>query len=104
MMAVVHIYGVTGALLFVMGVYGLMTQPHLLKKLLGLNIASAGVFLLMVALAYRGEKLDPVPHALVLTGIVISVSATAYAVALAARLTRVTGSPTLEAPGGEEDA
>jgi len=101
-MMVVHIYGLTGVLLFVMGVYGLMTQPHLLKKLLSLNVASAGVFLLMVAMAYRGEKLDPVPHALVLTGIVISVSATAYAVALAARLFRMTGSPTLDDPGSDD--
>ncbi|HMO51418.1 MAG TPA: NADH-quinone oxidoreductase subunit K [Kiritimatiellia bacterium] len=101
-MTVVSIYGITGVLLFVMGVFGLMTQPHLLKKLLSLNIASAGVFLLMVALAYRGDKLDPVPHALVLTGIVISVSATAYAVALAARLQKITGSPTLEEPAVDE--
>ena len=95
-MSVAHLYGIAGVLLFVMGVYGLLTQPHMLKKLLSLNVASGGVFLLMVALAFRGDQPDPVPHALVLTGIVISVSATAYAVALAARLYRATGSVTLE--------
>ncbi len=101
-MTLLHTYGITGILLFVLGIYGLMVQPHLLKKLLSLNIASAGVFLLMVVLAFRGGRLDPVPHALVLTGIVISVSATAYAVALAARLLRATGSATLEQPGSKD--
>ena len=98
-MSPVHVYGVASVLLLVVGLYGFILQPHLLKKLLSLNIASSGVFLMMVALAYRGGNPDPVPHALVLTGIVISVSATAYAVALASRLYRATGSATLEGPG-----
>jgi multicomponent Na+:H+ antiporter subunit C len=98
-MSPVHLYGLTGVLLLVLGLYGFLLQPHLLKKLLCLNIASAGVFLIMVALAYGRGTPDPVPHALVLTGIVISVSATAYGVALAARLYRATGSATLEHPG-----
>jgi len=48
----------------------------------------AGVFMLLIAVAYRGPGLppDPVPHALVLTGIVVAVSATALALALVRRL------------------
>jgi len=48
----------------------------------------AGVFMLLIAVAYRGPGLppDPLPHALVLTGIVVAVSATALALALARRL------------------
>ncbi|HMP73891.1 MAG TPA: cation:proton antiporter subunit C [Kiritimatiellia bacterium] len=102
-MTVMHLFGLTGVALFCIGLFGVMTKPHLLKKLLSLNIASAGVFLLMVALASRGDRPDPVPHALVLTGIVISVSATAYAVGLAARLHRATGMVTLEVKP-EDDA
>jgi multicomponent Na+:H+ antiporter subunit C len=44
----------------------------------------------LVAVAYRGlEKApDPIPHALVLTGIVVAVSATALALTLGQRLER----------------
>ncbi len=55
---------------------------------LSINVCGAGVFLVFVTLAYRGSELppDPVPHALVLTGIVVAVSATALALALGRRL------------------
>jgi len=48
----------------------------------------AGVFHVLVAVAYRGLDAapDPVPQALVLTGIVVAVSATALALALGQRL------------------
>jgi len=95
-MSVAQLYAIAGVLLLVMGLYGVLAQPHLLKKIVCVNISAGGVFLFIVALAYRGGQPDPVPHALVLTGIVISMSATAYAVALAARLFRDTGLTTLE--------
>jgi len=55
---------------------------------LALNVMGAGVFLVLIAVAYRGAgtPADPVPHALVLTGIVVAVSATALALALGKRL------------------
>jgi multicomponent Na+:H+ antiporter subunit C len=101
-MSTVHIYVVAGVLLFVLGLYGLITQPHLMKKIISLNVASAGVFLVLVALAFRRAVPDPVPHALVLTGIVIAVSATAYAVALAGRVFQITGSASLDKKEGEQ--
>jgi hypothetical protein len=57
---------------------------------LAINVMGAGVFMMLIAVAYRGPDLapDPVPHALVLTGIVVAVSATALALALARRLDR----------------
>jgi multicomponent Na+:H+ antiporter subunit C len=93
------LYLLTATLLLVIGLFGLLTHPHLLKKLLGLNIMAAGIFLLLVAVADRGATPDPVPHALVLTGIVVSVSATAFGVALAIRLYRVTGRTDLDGDG-----
>ncbi|MFW6346701.1 MAG: sodium:proton antiporter [Halomonas sp.] len=64
-------------------VYGLITQAHLLRRILALNLLGNAVFLLLVALARRGpQAADPIPHAMVLTGIVIAVSATAFALAL----------------------
>ena len=41
------------------------------------------------------EQPDPVPHAMVLTGIVVAVSATAFALVLARRIYSVTGSTRL---------
>ena len=64
-----------------------MHKP-LLRKLIALNVMGAGVFHVLVAVAYRGLDAgpDPVPQALVLTGIVVAVSATALALALSQRL------------------
>ncbi len=91
-----HLYLAAAAVVFATGLYGFFAQPHLLKKLLALNVSASGIFLMLVAFAARGSTPDPVPHALVLTGIVISVSATAYGIALAAKLFRMTGRATLE--------
>ena len=62
----------------------------LLFKLLALNLMGSGVFLLFGVIARRGAAAglagDPVPQALVITGIVVAFSATAIAVALLLRL------------------
>ncbi len=80
-------YTVVGAVLLAMGIWGVVALGPPLRKLLALNIGSSGVFLIFVAVAYRAGRaaIDPVPHALVLTGIVVSVSATALGVALMLR-------------------
>lgn len=92
------LYAVTGAVLFCVGLYGLMTRPHLLHKVLALNIVSSGVFLVIVAIARRvpGAMPDPLPHAMVLTGIVVTVSSTAFALALVKRIFTETGCTDLE--------
>lgn len=88
----VHLYGLCGTALFGLGLWGAIAQRHLLRKIIGLNIMGAGVFMVLVALATRtGSSPDPVPHAMVLTGVVVSVSATALALALLRRLHRETG-------------
>ena len=48
----------------------------------------SGAFLVFVGLAQRDGAVDPVPQAMVLTGIVVAVAATALALALARRLDR----------------
>jgi multicomponent Na+:H+ antiporter subunit C len=83
------IYALTGVLLFVMGAAGVVLLDHLLRKILAFNLLGSGAFLVMVGLAQRGGGVDPVPHAMVLTGIVVSVAATALALALARRLLAV---------------
>lgn len=82
------LYTLTGILLFATGLAGAFVLDHALRKILALNIMGSGILLLLVSLAYRGfdDAADPVPHALVLTGIVVAVAATAVGLALAARL------------------
>jgi multicomponent Na+:H+ antiporter subunit C len=79
-------YLVLAAVLFVLGLHGLFVCRHPLRKILALNVLTTAVFLLLVTVARLAEPLDPVPHAMVLTGIVVTVSTTAVALALAARL------------------
>lgn len=81
-------YALTGAALVAIGLYGLVARVHVLRQILAVNIMGAGVFLVLVAGAHRRPEgaIDPVPHAMVLTGIVVAVSATAVALALARRL------------------
>ena len=71
----------------------------MLRRLLGLNVLGSGVFMMLVALASRTTDIatrpDPVPHAMVLTGIVVAVSATALALALLRRMHVHEGSPRL---------
>ncbi len=82
------VYGLAGAGLFAMGLYGALLRRSVLGRILSINVCGAGVFMMLVAIAYRGLERtpDPVPHALVLTGIVVAVSATALALALGRRL------------------
>lgn len=93
--------GITGALLVGLGLYGLITDPQPLRKLLAFNLLGSGVFLLFGVLARRGAAAgiaaDPVPQAMVITGIVVAFSATALAVALLLRFFDATGRSTLRA-------
>ena len=96
-----QLYGVTGVALFGLGIYGLIAHAHLIRKILAMNIMGSGIFLLLVSVALRatGEVPDPVPHAMVLTGIVVAVSATALALALTRRIHTETGRNSLPGDG-----
>jgi len=82
--------GLTGAALVGLGLYGLLVHPHPLRKIVGFNLLGSGVFLVFGIIARKGAAAgfaaDPVPQAMVITGIVIAFSATALAVALLLRL------------------
>lgn len=88
------LYGATGALTIFLGLYGLILRPNAVRKIVAVNVVGSGVFLLFGAVADRaapGPGGDPVPHAMVITGIVVALSATALAAALVLRLSRDTG-------------
>lgn len=96
------LYTVSSVLLFCIGLYGLIVHAHLVRKILAVNIIGNGIFLLLVNAAQRSPQAgpDPVPHAMVLTGIVVTVSATAYALVLTRRVFAETGQACLPKAGG----
>jgi len=83
-------YGLLGATLAGIGLYGLIVHPHVLRKILSFNLLGSGVFLIAGVVARRGADAglpgDPVLQGLVITGIIVAFSATALAVALLLRL------------------
>lgn len=95
------------ALLTLTGLYGLLRHPNLMRKLMGLNILQVSVILFYLLLAYktgaeppilgpadpsRAELyVNPLPHALMLTAIVVGVSTTGVALALIIRIHRLYG-------------
>lgn len=82
--------------LFVIGLYTVLTHSNLLKRIIGVNIMETSVFLFFVSIGFiRGAKapiiekltgeqfyVNPLPSAMILTGIVVAVSITAYALSL----------------------
>ena len=93
------LFGYCGAVLVGLGLFGLVTNPEILRKIVAFNVLGSGVFLLFGVIARRGAAAglgaDPVPQALVITGIVVAFSATAMAVALLVRLNKETGQVTM---------
>ena len=92
-MSAAFTYALVGIGLFCLGLYALIVYAHLLRKILAINVMGSGVFVVLVALAKRtGDAVpDPVPHAMVITGIVVAVSATALALTLMLKLTAANG-------------
>jgi len=95
-----HAY-VTFTLLLCTGLYMLIANRNLIKKVIGLNLFQTAIFLLFIASAYvqggripivhKGEVggetfVSPLPQVLVLTAIVVGVSLTAVALALCLRI------------------
>ncbi len=103
-------YAVTASLLFAVGFLHVLLHPDLIRKVVAFNIMDSSVFLL---LASRGmiagrtaailtdggadpsRYVNPIPAGLVLTGIVVSVSVSAFALALIQRLYGVYGTTDL---------
>lgn len=85
------VFALTGAALVGLGVYGLLARPHMLRRIIAFNLIGSGLFLFFGAAGARGAGLDPIPQALIITGIVVALSASALAVGLVVALARSTG-------------
>lgn len=87
-MGIDMVYGLTGVAVFAIGMLGALFAQDRLRRMLALKLCSVGAGFLLVVGAWRAPPAapDPMPHALVITGIVVMVSATAVALALIRRL------------------
>ena len=99
-------YEAAAVILSGIGLTNLLLQRNLIKKIIGLNIMDTAVYLFLAAKGYVEGRaapiliengaggwlnsssiyVNPVPAGLVLTGIVVSVSVTAFALALTLKL------------------
>lgn len=99
-------YEAAAVILSGIGLTNLLLQRNLIKKIIGLNIMDTAVYLFLAAKGYvagreapiliadgaggwlrsAGLYVNPVPAGLVLTGIVVSVSVTAFALALTLKI------------------
>lgn len=77
------IYLCLGVLLWLVGLHGLLRLKQVIRRIMAINLMGSGTFMVMVALASRDGHDDPVLQALVVTGLVVAVSATALALRLA---------------------
>lgn len=80
------LYSIAGVVLFGMGLFGVIAVAPIIRKLIAVNIMGIGVFMVLLATARHGTLTDPVPHAMVLTGIVVAVAGTALCLWLALRI------------------
>lgn len=82
------LFSLAGTLLVGVGLYGFIIHAHLLRRVLAFNVIGSGIFLIFGALGFfgPGQGTDPVPQALVITGIVVAFALTGLAVALIVRL------------------
>ena len=94
-------FAITSVILFVTGFVNMMLHPNLVKKIVSFNIMDAAAFLMLASrgmIAGRTAAIltdgganpalyvNPVPAGLVLTGIVVSVSVSAFSLALVQRI------------------
>lgn len=91
--------------LFIIGIYTILTNSNLFKKAIGINIMEGSIYVFFIAagnirggvapILDMGEPglvyVNPLPQALMLTGIVVSVSVTAFSLALIMKLYRFYG-------------
>lgn len=110
--------GLFSMVIVLIGFYGLITNRHILKMIVAVNVIEIGINLFIVSAGY-GEGLiapiltaknntsalgfvDPLPQALVLTAIVIGVGTTALGLAIARKVHQVYGTYDIREMGVEK--
>jgi len=108
-----HAIHVLATLLLLVGLHGMLTRRHLMRKLMAMNLLQVAVIVFFIALAAKSgaqppitavgdaaprahDYVNPLPHALMLTAIVVGVATNGVALALLIRIHRRYG--TLDEP------
>jgi multicomponent Na+:H+ antiporter subunit C len=55
-MTTVTLFGLCGSVLVGLGLYGLLTHPQPLRRLIGFNLLGSGIFLIFGVIARRGRN------------------------------------------------
>jgi multicomponent Na+:H+ antiporter subunit C len=96
-------YALVGVMLVALAFGAFVAHVHVVRRLLAFNIMGTGSFLILVGLSQDRRGPDPVPQALVLTGIVVAVASTALALVIMRRWFAATGRLALPEDGDEPD-
>ena len=90
-------------ILMMIGLYGAIARGNLVKKVVGLSLFQTGIFVFYISLGLRDHATapifvegadasivyaNPLPHVLILTAIVVSVSTMAVALAIVVNIKR----------------
>ena len=96
----------SGLGLVLIGLWGMLTQRHIIRMIIGFSLLDTGIHMVMVSIGYVtggtapiinedvpvaeavSRIVDPVPSALVLTSIVIGLGVTAVMLSFAVRIYR----------------
>ena len=105
-------YDAAAIIIFGIGIFLLLLNNNMIKKLIGFDLMDAATFIFLTSKGYAGtgrfapiiengvttysNYSSPIPTGLVLTGIVVGVSGTAFALALIYRLYKVYGTLNLD--------
>ncbi|MEA1953704.1 MAG: sodium:proton antiporter, partial [Campylobacterota bacterium] len=92
--------------LFFVGLFGLLTRKHFIKVFISIAIMESAIFLLFIGLTFNHDFIapildathtntatmnDPIPHAMILTAIVIGMAVLALGVSFAIEYFKLTG-------------
>ncbi len=93
-------------LLFCVGLFGLLTRRHIIKVFISTSIMEASIFLFFIGMTFKIDSFapildnkvtdistmaDPIPHAMILTAIVIGMAVLALGVSFAIEYFKLTG-------------
>lgn len=91
--------------LFFVGVFGLLTQKHFIKIFISIALMENAIFIFFIGMMYRSDFIapimdamhtdisvmnDPIPHAMILTAIVIGMAVLALGVSMAIEYYKLT--------------
>lgn len=104
-------FQVAAIVLFGIGFSTLLMNNNIIKKIIGMNIMDTGIFLLFISIGYIDDRsapiftstknsiqdfINPLPSALILTGIVVAVSISSIALGIGIRLHKEYGTFNLD--------